>query len=157
MGAMNPEKKILVSACLYGGGPYRYDGRDKLCQDPRFRRWQEEGILIPVCPEVLGGLPVPRPPSERRGDRVVNSEGADVTEAYRRGAAEACRIAQEAGCRIAVLKAKSPACGNREIYDGTFSRRLVPGMGVCAQALTDLGLRVFNETELDLAEALIEG
>ena len=139
---------ILVSCCLMGE-PCRYDAASK--PDPAIRALEQEGhVLIPVCPEVMGGLPTPRPPAECQPDgRVVNREGADVTAAYRIGAQIALGRAKEFGCPVAILKAKSPSCGNEEIYDGSFSRRLIPGMGVAARMLTEAGIRVLNETQLD--------
>lgn len=86
-------KKILVSQCLYGGEPVRYDGKSKAENDPRFSGWREEGMLIPVCPEVFGGLPVPRKDAQRRGSSVVTRDGCDVTGQYSAGAEEAVRLA----------------------------------------------------------------
>ena len=106
--------------------------------------------LIPVCPEVQGGLPTPRPPAERQRDgRVVNREGTDVTESYRAGAELALKTALEQGCELAVLKERSPSCGSGEIYDGTFSRRLIPGDGVTAQQLRQAGIKVLGESQAE--------
>ena len=106
--------------------------------------------LIPVCPEVQGGLPTPRPPAERQRDgRVVNREGTDVTESYQAGAKLALKTALEQGCELAVLKERSPSCGSGEIYDGTFSRRLIPGDGVTAQQLRQAGIKVLGESRAE--------
>ena len=139
---------ILVSRCLLGE-PCRYDGRS--VPVPQLEKLRQAGhVLIPVCPEVLGGLPTPRPPAERQPDgRVVNREEEDVTAAYLEGAGRTLALALEAGCTLAVLKAKSPSCGCHEIYDGSFTGRLVPGQGVAAQLLEKSGVRVVDETELD--------
>ena len=139
---------ILVSRCLLGE-PCRYDGRSK--PNPAVMALEEEGHrLIPICPEVDGGLDTPRPPAEVQPDgRVVNAAGVDVTAQYRRGAELALETAREYGCTAAILKAKSPSCGDRQIYDGTFSRRLIPGRGVAAKLLSGAGLRVVNENCLD--------
>ena len=136
---------ILVSACLLGLR-CRYDGRSK--PDPAVLALGKDHTLIPCCPEQLGGLPTPRPPAEWREGRIVNAEGADVTAQYRRGAEEAVALARTVGCRCAVLKEKSPACGCSEIYDGSFTRRLVPGSGSAARALTEAGISVFGESRL---------
>lgn len=104
--------------------------------------------LVPVCPEILGGLPTPRTPSERQGERVVSKTGADVTAAYRKGAEEALRLARLFGCRKALLKERSPSCGRRQIYDGSFSGRLIPGDGVTARLLEQEGIAVFGESQL---------
>ena len=139
---------ILVSRCLLGE-PCRYDGRS--VPVPQLEKLRQAGhVLIPVCPEVLGGLPTPRPPAERQPDgRVVNRAGEDVTAAYLEGAGRTLALALEAGCTLAVLKAKSPSCGCHEIYDGSFTGRLVPGQGVAARLLEESGVRVVDETELD--------
>lgn len=140
--------KILVSACLLGR-PCRYDGQGK--EHPEVEALRERGhVLIPVCPEVMGGLPTPRPPAERQEDgRVVNREGTDVTAQYQAGAELALRIAREQDCELAVLKERSPSCGSGEIYDGTFSRRLVPGDGVTSQLLRQAGLPVLGESQVE--------
>ena len=140
---------ILVSRCLLGE-PCRYDGKSKP-HSAVLALEQAGHRLIPVCPEVLGGLPTPRPPAEVQPDgRVVNRAGEDVTNQYRSGAEEALRLAREHSCTAAVLKANSPSCGSRMIYDGTFSRTLIPGQGVAARLLTDAGLLVVDEENLHL-------
>jgi uncharacterized protein YbbK (DUF523 family) len=105
--------------------------------------------LVPICPEVVGGLPVPRPAAELQPDgRVVTAAGDDVTWAYSRGAAAAVALARAVGATEAVLKARSPSCGCREVYDGSFSRRRVPGEGVTAAALRAAGVLVRSEEDL---------
>ena len=144
--ALGQREKLLVSACLLGA-PCRYDGKSKA--DARVQALAEEYELIPVCPEELGGLPTPRTPSERLGERVVTADGRDVTENYRRGAEAALSLCLAHGCRAAVLKEKSPSCGCGQIYDGTFSRRLIPGDGVTAALLRSRGVAVCGENGLD--------
>lgn len=139
--------KILVSACLLGR-PCRYDRQSK--PNAAVLALGEKHTLVPLCPEELGGLPTPRPPAEWQGARIVNALGEDVTEAYRRGAAAAAALAREQGCRWAILKERSPACGAREIYDGSFSRRLIPGKGLAARLLEEAGVRVLGESEAGL-------
>lgn len=135
---------ILVSACL-AGERCRMDGKDKLV--PEIRRLVESGVAIPVCPEVLGGLSTPRRPSEQRDDRVVNAAGEDVTEAFIKGADEAMRVCLKHGCTAAILKSKSPSCGYRVVYDGSFQGKLIPGNGVFTQKLLDAGIPVVTEAE----------
>lgn len=101
--------RILISACLLGAR-CRYDGVSKL--QPWISDLAERHILVPVCPEQLGGLPTPRPPAERRGDRVMTRDGGDVTAQYRRGAEEALRLCRLLGCEAALLKERSPSCGS---------------------------------------------
>lgn len=138
---------ILVSACLLGV-PCRYDGASK--PFPGLAALEEQGhTLIPICPEVLGGLPTPRPPAERQRDgRVVNRAEQDVTAAYQAGAQAALDTAQQNRCTLAILKERSPSCGKGEIYDGAFSRTLIPGSGVAAQLLEESGIPVIGETRI---------
>ena len=141
-------RPLLVSACLLGA-PCRYDGRSVPLPEKTLRALRDRYKLIPVCPESAGGLPTPRIPSERQGDRVVNREGRDVTEEYRRGAALALTLAQRNGCAHALLKERSPSCGCGTIYDGSFTGTVVPGDGVAAAALMAAGLDVYGESAVE--------
>jgi uncharacterized protein YbbK (DUF523 family) len=136
--------KICVSACL-AGERCRYDGNTN--EIPEIRKLVEEGKAVPVCPEVWGGLPVPRIPSERRGTMVINREGTDVTEAYMKGSRQALETCLKEGCQTAVLKARSPACGHGRIYDGTFTKTLIDGNGTFADMLEEHGINVMTEEE----------
>lgn len=136
---------LLVSACLLGT-PCRYDGLSQPC--PAVLALMKEHTLIPVCAELLGGLPTPRVPAERCGEEVIRRDGVSVTEAYRRGAEEVLRLARLYHADGAILKSKSPSCGTTEIYDGSHTRRLVPGMGVTAELLAKNGYRVVSEQNL---------
>lgn len=140
--------KIAVSACLLGV-PCRFDGRSKPSPEVIEYLEREGHEVVRVCPEVMGGLSIPHPPSELQatpeGLRVVDCEGADNTEAFVRGAQKACAVAQSAGCTHALLKAKSPSCGVGCVYDGTFSKTLVPGNGVAAQLFMEAGFTVATE------------
>lgn len=148
-------KKILVSQCLYGGEPVRYDGKSKAETDPRFLKWKEEGRLIPVCPEVFGGLPTPRADAQRVGDKVIARTGKDVTFEYMKGAHEAVRLAKEHDVLCALMKEKSPSCGSNKIYDGTFEGNLIDGQGMAVELLREAGIKVFSEEQLDRIEELI--
>ena len=144
-------KKLLISSCLLGA-PCRYDGRSKPVSLPK--ELTDNFELVPVCPEVLGGLPTPRPPAEivsrvTGAIKVVNSEGADVTENYVSGAIKALEIAKQNGCSFALLKEKSPSCSGGQVYDGTFSRTLTDGNGVTAALLKANGIEVFGESEIE--------
>lgn len=139
--------RLLLSACLVGV-PCRYDGISKPCD--RVRLLADYFEFVPVCPECDGGLPTPRAPSEIVGDRVMNSLGSDVTAEYLLGAQRAVDAARLNGCEYALLKARSPSCSNGEVYDGTFSKRLVTGSGLTARALASAGVRVYNEEQIDL-------
>lgn len=137
--------KLLVSACLLGMG-CRYDGQSKPV--PKLKTLLKDHTCIPVCPEIFGGLPTPRPPAERQGGRVINKEGQDVTEAFVRGTAEVLRLADLYGCKAALLKERSPSCGCGQIYDGTFTGTLVEGDGLTAQMLKRNGVTVYGESDL---------
>lgn len=140
-------EKILVSACLLGIS-CRYDGRS--VPNEQVIALGEKYALIPICPEIYGGLSTPRTPSERVGERVLMKDGRDVTENYARGAEATVRLAELSGAKYAILKAKSPSCGKGRIYDGTFTGRLVDGDGVTVENLTRVGIKVLTEDELDL-------
>ena len=148
------ETLYLVSAC-FTGRKCRWDGGTNTV--PEIARLVEEGRAVPVCPEVMGGLPTPRLPSERSGDRVVNRAGEDVTAAFRRGAEEALHICRECGCTRAVLKARSPSCGCRRIYSGRFDGTLTEGNGVLADLLLQEGIPVMTEEDFLAGPARGEG
>ena len=137
---------ILVSACLLGVC-CRYDGESKPCAHVTSLR--DRFILIPICHEEDGGLPTPRTPSERVGDRVLMRDGRDVTKNYIDGARHALGRAENFGCTAAILKARSPSCGKGRIYDGTFSGNLTDRDGVCAELLMKNGIKVYTEDEID--------
>ncbi|MBP3508388.1 DUF523 domain-containing protein [Oscillibacter sp.] len=137
--------RILISACLLGVC-CRYDGASK--PHPLTAALAERHTLVPVCPEQLGGLPTPRPPAERRDGRVVTQSG-DVTEQYRRGAEETLKLCKLFGCEAAVLKERSPSCGHRQVYDGTFSGTLTAGDGVTAELLSAHGIPVYGESQIE--------
>lgn len=149
-------KRVLVSACLLGER-VRYDGQEKGVQHPVLARWLAEGRVVRVCPEVEGGLPVPRPPAEQQRDgRILSNLGVDVTEAFQRGAAEALRLVREHRIDVAVLKEGSPSCGSGFIYDGTFSRTQLPGsVGETTRVLRANGVAVFSELQWDEADAAL--
>ena len=142
-------EKMLVSACLLGAAT-RYDGQSKkTISDENMKLLSERYHLIPVCPEIYGGLPTPRVPSERVGERVKMKNGEDVTENYLKGANETLLLCRVFGVKKALLKAKSPSCGKREIYDGSFSGRLKSGIGVTAELLIKNGIEVFDEYDIE--------
>ena len=142
-------EKLLISACLLGAN-CRYDGKSKRALDDiTLRRLMEKFDILPFCPEIYGGLPTPRVPSERRGDSYITAEGDDVSENYKRGACEGLRLAEMFSVRSAVLKARSPACGKGRIYDGSFSGTLGEGNGALAELLIDNGIKVYTEEEIE--------
>jgi uncharacterized protein YbbK (DUF523 family) len=147
--------RILVSACLLGE-PVRYNGKSVPAPHPAIDRWLAEGRIVPLCPELAGGLPVPRPPAERQGERVITIDGADVTAEFTLGAERALETALRQGVRIAILKENSPSCGSGFINDGTFSHVRIRGRGVAAERLAAAGIALFSEHEIDAAAAHLE-
>ncbi|MED7668119.1 DUF523 domain-containing protein [Pseudomonas moraviensis subsp. stanleyae] len=156
-------EKILVSRCLLGHR-VRYDGGASGPFD-LLEQWIEEGRVVPLCPEVAGGLPTPRAAAEIPGGQggevldgnaaVITTEGEDVSAQFLEGARQALELVKKHGIRVAVLKADSPSCGNLLTYDGTFSGVKVNGEGVTAALLKRHGVRVFSELELrQAAQAL---
>lgn len=137
---------ILVSACLMGM-ECRYDGSGYLLDE--LTKLKNKHNLIPVCPEIYGGLQTPREPAELQGDKVITKSGEDVTAEYQRGAQEIAKLADFYDCSLAILKERSPSCGFGEIYDGTFHGILIPGNGLTAGLLSKKGIRVIGESEID--------
>ena len=130
---------MIVSACL-AGFPCRYDGKARPCA--QVVELVRAGKAIPVCPEQLGGLPTPRTSCEIREGRVVDADGRDRTEAFRRGARAVLQIAQTYVATEALLQSRSPSCGSGWIYDGSFTKTLTAGDGVTARLLKENGIQV---------------
>ena len=149
-------KKILLSECLYGGRIVRYDAGDVTETNPVFLKWKGEGRLVPICPEVFGGLPIPRPDSQRVDGKVLTGAGKDVTAEYTAGAEEALRLAREHDVAFAIMKQDSPSCGSKFIYDGTFTDTKIPGQGLAVEYLRNAGFKVFAEEDLEDALAYLE-
>ena len=139
-------EKILISACLVGDN-VKYDGKNNLSD--KIERLLEKYELVPFCPEVEGGLPIPRKPSDRVRDRVKMEDGRDVTRQFENGAEKALNICMYLGIKIAILKENSPSCGSHTIYDGSFSHKLIKGEGVTTELLKKKGITVLNEDEID--------
>ena len=135
----------IVSACLLGI-KCRYDGKSK--SDEKVIRLSKKEILIPVCPEQLGGLSTPREPSEKRGNKVITKSGKDVTENFVKGAEEVLKLAKLLNTKEAILKQRSPSCGCGQIYDGTFSHKFIKGDGVTTALLKRNGIKVISEEDL---------
>lgn len=138
---------ILVSACLLGVA-CRYDGKSKPNKD--VIKLMEKHNLIPFCPEIAGGLPTPRFPSEIVKNKVLNEKGEDVTTQYKKGADEALRLAKMYNCKYAILKEKSPSCGKGKIHNGKFDGGYADGNGITAQLFIKNGINVLGESEIDI-------
>ena len=157
--------RILVSACLTGQ-PVRYNGDSRLLTHPLLSRWQAEGRLVRVCPELDVGFPVPRPPAEIVGGtgddvlagraRVVTITGDDVTAAFLAAADATLATARQHGCRLALLTEGSPSCGRHRIYDGSFTGASRPGTGVTVARLRAAGIEVYAETGIGALAAAID-
>lgn len=154
-------EKILVSACLVGS-KVRYNAADVPCENGWLEQWLAEGRVVAFCPEVAGGLPVPRPPAEIFGGKtggavlagdaqVRDNAGRDVSAYFVEGAKKALETAQKNHIKVAILKEKSPSCGSSFIYDGTFSGNRLEGQGVTTALLMKHGIRVFSENEIAAA------
>ena len=139
-------EKLLISACLLGRN-CKYNGGNNYI--PLTEALKERYELVPVCPECLGGLPIPHEPSERVGDRVLSKSGADVTAAFQRGAEKTLALALQHGVKKAVLKERSPSCGCGSIYDGTFTGTVVSGSGVAAELLLAHGVEIYGESRME--------
>ena len=143
------KEKLLVSACMLGAC-CRYDGKSKpIIAEEKLKMLLEKYEIIPVCPEAYGGLPTPRSASEISGNRVVMKDGRDVTENFERGAKCLLDMALTLGAKNALLKERSPSCGYRLVYDGSFSGKLKKGQGVFARLLTQNGFKIYTEYDVD--------
>lgn len=146
---------IAVSACLIGIN-CKYNGNNN--ENEKVKNYLKDKKFIIICPEQLGGLSTPRNPAEiinRDGYSVINDEakildnnGMDVTNEFKKGANECLKIAKIYGCREAILKEGSPSCGSNFIYDGSFSGKKISGVGTTTALLRSNGIKVISETEL---------
>lgn len=141
-------KKVLISSCLLGEN-VRYDGDNNLISQNKFiQKLQKLNLIVPICPEVEGGLPTPRVPVEIQNKRAINKEGEDKTDEFNQGANKALEIALQNGIEMAIMKSKSPSCGVGQIYDGTFSKKLINGDGISVVLLKESGIKIFTEEEI---------
>ena len=153
-------RRLIISACLLGL-KCTYTGLPSKAWTPDFQTAIEQAIaagimLIPVCPEQLGGLPTPRPPAEGAASaqeilagtgKIFTNQQTDVTAQFIRGAEETLVVARRFGARMALLKARSPSCGSGEIYSGRFDGVVIPGDGITAALLKQHGLTIMNEIQ----------
>ena len=142
-------ENLLISACLLGV-ECKYSGGSNALPEETIEKLRTRYRLIPVCPETAGGLPTPRAPSERLGERVVSCRGADVTAQFKKGAEAALTLARRYGCTTALMKEHSPSCGSGLIYDGSFLGKLVKGDGCAAELLKAAGVSVVGENMTEL-------
>ncbi len=140
-------EKVLISACLAGIN-CKFNGENNLLDSGILDEISKKYHLLFVCPEVFGGLSTPREPAEMKGGLVVTKTAKDVSENFKFGAEICLKIAKLNGCKKAILKARSPSCGSGQIYDGSFSKKLIFGDGVAAKLLKENGILVFSEDEI---------
>lgn len=145
---MQSKPTILISACLIGEN-VKYNGGNNAIDPASLDRLQKTVELVPVCPEVAGGLPIPRIPAEGVGEKVINRKGEDVTAFFERGARAALESAMKHHVAAAILKERSPSCGVHQVYDGTFSKTLINGSGKTTTLLRQHGIKIFNENEIE--------
>ena len=158
-------EKVLVSACLLGK-PVRYDGQGLTAADDILAAWQSAGQVVSVCPEVDAGMSIPRAPAEivcgegvdvwSGAAAVMEKTGTDVSDYFKKGARIALALCQKHNIKVAVLTEKSPSCGSKHIYDGSFSNRKISGAGVTATLLTQHGIHVFSQHELTQANMMLQ-
>lgn len=143
-------KKILVSACFLGD-KVRYDGKQKTLNHPIIQKWQTEGRLISICPEVAGGLSVPRAAAEisTLNGKVLTSQKIDVSTSFQHGANMALKMCNKHNIRYALLKEFSPSCGSNTVYDGTFSGKKISGEGKTTELLRQHGIEVYSELTIE--------
>ncbi len=142
-------EKILVSACLLGQ-KVRYDGGHQQLVNRQLAKWQQQGRLVVLCPEVAGGLPVPRAPAEinQADNRVYDVTGADVSDAFTKGAQTALALCRQYAIRFALLKESSPSCGGQWVYNGHFCGEKIAGQGITAALLSQHNIQVYSEQTL---------
>lgn len=150
------KEKILISACLLGE-KVRYDGQHLLVEHKIIRQWMTLNALIPICPEVAGGLTIPRPPAEiqpspNKSITVRNIDNRDVTQAFSVGAKLALKKCQQHKIKMAVLTEGSPSCGSSLINDGSFSKNKITGKGITTRLLIKNGIQVFSQQQLQQAD-----
>ena len=137
---------LLVSSCLLGNNT-KYNGKNNY--NPLVEKLKDKYILISCCPEVDGGLSIPRNPSEIKGELVVSNKGIDVTKEFNLGAVKALELVKKYNITKALLKDGSPSCGNTYIYDGSFTGTKIKSLGITARLLSANGVLIFNENEIE--------
>lgn len=138
-------EKLLISACLIGTN-CKYNGKNNYLE--LVEELKKKYELIPVCPEILGGLDIPRNPSEIKNNKVISNKGIDVTKEFNLGAKSTLEITMNNNVKIALLKDGSPSCGSNYVYDGTFSKTKIKGNGITTILLKENGIKVFSENEI---------
>ncbi len=154
---ISAKEKVLVSACFLGK-KVRYDGASKTLANCYLEKWQHEDRVVTLCPEVSGGLSIPRSPAEinQANGKVITNDGHDVSKEFSEGANQALHVCQQYNIRYALLKESSPSCGSSTIYDGTFSNHKIQGQGITSALLIQNGIKVFSEDNIEELAKLLE-
>ncbi len=143
--------KIAISACLLGDN-VRYDGSNK--KNNEIIKLLANHEYIKICPEILSGFKIPHEALERKNDKVYTKSHKDVTAKLNKGSAKALKLIE--GCDIAILKSKSPSCGYKKIYDGTFSNTLIDGNGIFTDMCIKNGIEIYTENDLEILNELLK-
>lgn len=142
-------QNILISACLLGVD-CKYNGSNNKLDDKIIHSLKEKYNLIPVCPEIMGGLPTPRNPVEITDGKVFDYDGEEFTKEFEKGSKEVLKLAKLYDATIAILKENSPSCGSNYIYDGTFNHKKIKGMGIAARKLSEEYIKLFSEENVKI-------
>ena len=152
---MEKEIKVLISACLLGDN-VKYSGGNNLTLELVTLLEKYNVKIVKICPECFAGLPIPRVPSEIRGDKVFSKDGWDITEEFLSGAEKTYQIAKRKRVDFAILKERSPSCGSSYIYDGSFSGKVIEGQGLTAKKLSKENIIIFSEENLEEIEKYLQ-
>ena len=152
---MEKEIKVLISACLLGDN-VKYSGGNNLTPELVTLLEKYNVKIVKVCPECFAGLPIPRVPSEIRGDKVYGKDGRDITKEFLVGAEKTYQVAKNKEIDFAILKERSPSCGNSYIYDGSFSGKVIQGQGLTVRKLNEENIVIFSEENLEEIEKYLQ-
>ena len=142
-------QNVLISACLLGVD-CKYNGSNNKLDDEIINLLKEKYNLIPVCPEIMGGMPTPRNPIEIKDGKVFDNDGVEFTKEFEKGSEEVVKLAKLYDTTIAILKENSPSCGSNYIYDGTFNHQKIKGMGIAAHKLSKENIKLFSEENVKI-------
>ncbi|OXZ37027.1 hypothetical protein B9N56_07100 [Finegoldia magna] len=142
-------QNVLISACLLGVD-CKYNGSNNKLDDKIIHSLKEKYNLIPVCPEIMGGMPTPRNPVEISDGKVFDYDGEEFTKEFEKGSEEVVKLAKLYDATIAILKENSPSCGSNYIYDGTFNHQKIKGMGIAAHKLSKENIKLFSEENIKI-------
>lgn len=142
-------QNVLISACLLGVD-CKYNGSNNKLDDEIIHSLKEKYNLIPVCPEIMGGMPTPRNPVEITDGKVFDNDGVEFTKEFEKGSEEVLKLAKLYDTTIAILKENSPSCGSNYIYDGTFNHQKIKGKGIAAHKLSKENIKLFTEENVKI-------